>query len=221
MFVKAVALLSLLVFESCDLTNVDALDDPKIIGGETSPIDYPYQISLQYYVQAFLRNHFTHICGGSILNENYFVTAAHCVKDANISYLSVLAGTTDLKNTTQAVRLPVDSCLIHPNYVKLNTSDIALCKVRVPFVLEGNIEKINIDSNYVGPNINATLTGWGSTWALTWLPFQFLFGFIYPDKLQRANLITISNDNCSSAGMSVDDTQICTAMGMGKGACSG
>jgi secreted trypsin-like serine protease len=68
----------------------------RIVGGETSPINYPYQVSLQmesrggagfFFFQQ--RSNYSHFCGGSVLNENYIVTAAHWYKKACLSSLKV------------------------------------------------------------------------------------------------------------------------------------
>ena len=55
-----------------------ALDDDKIVGGyECEPYSKPWTVSL---------NSGYHFCGGSLVNENWVVSAAHCYK----SYVSAL-----------------------------------------------------------------------------------------------------------------------------------
>merc|ERR1712179_729736 len=59
--------------------------DGRIIGGEEAPAhEFPWQISL--------RNLGSHICGGSIINKNQVITAAHCVEGALPILDSVVAG---------------------------------------------------------------------------------------------------------------------------------
>ena len=56
------------------MVNVDGVS--RIVGGSNADIsDYPWQVSLQ------LRSggKWYHICGASIIDNNWAVTAAHCV----------------------------------------------------------------------------------------------------------------------------------------------
>eukprot|EP00091_Calanus_sinicus_P000700 TRINITY_DN10627_c0_g1_i1.p1 TRINITY_DN10627_c0_g1~~TRINITY_DN10627_c0_g1_i1.p1 ORF type:complete len:120 (-),score=21.94 TRINITY_DN10627_c0_g1_i1:16-375(-) len=61
------------------------MDVQKIIGGEEAPLhEFPWQISLRALG--------IHICGGSIINKNQVITAAHCVKGSFPLLDSVIAG---------------------------------------------------------------------------------------------------------------------------------
>ncbi|XP_045872161.1 transmembrane protease serine 4 isoform X3 [Meles meles] len=51
----------------------DSLKAPRVVGGETASVDsWPWQVSIQYNKQ--------HICGGSILDPHWILTAAHCFR---------------------------------------------------------------------------------------------------------------------------------------------
>lgn len=52
-------------------TDSETDEDERIVGGyDAENGEFPYQVSLQ------TKKHF---CGGSILNEKWILTAAHCV----------------------------------------------------------------------------------------------------------------------------------------------
>ena len=69
-----------------------ALDDDKIVGGyECEPYSKPWTVSL---------NSGYHFCGGSLVNENWVVSAAHCYK----SYVSAFLPFVYLLETAQCYK---------------------------------------------------------------------------------------------------------------------
>ena len=210
---KVLLLIQVLKVES----KASATESKKIVGGESSPIDYAYLLSMQRISSGSWR----HFCGGVIIDENNFLTAAHCVKGFNTSQMSVFAGTRNLNDELKGVRRNVSMCIVHPDYVEVQTSDIALCKISIPWVFNGTVNKVKLDQTFVGENVDCLLTGWGSIFFMRDLGFSFLNNLIYPTDLRRSNFLTMSNAECRSKGFAIDDTQICTQPRLFKGACAG
>lgn len=102
---------------------------PRIIGGVTAlPGEFPFIVSIQWVVLGSS----SHVCGGSILNNIWILTAAHCLTDTpSIGRLEVLAGLHSQSNTAEAVRLGVDRSrsIIHPDWTpgaQVGPDDLAL-----------------------------------------------------------------------------------------------
>lgn len=61
-------------------------NSPQIVGGVPAVAgDFPFIVSFQ--------KNGNHFCGGSLLNANTVLTAAHCVEGQGVSGLTVRAGT--------------------------------------------------------------------------------------------------------------------------------
>jgi hypothetical protein len=72
----------------------------------------------------------------------------------------------------------VESCVIHPDYVELNNSDVAVCRLQSSFPIGEKIQPIPLDTNYVGGGENCVsilivIMGgyhrviiWSSSWLL-------------------------------------------------------
>ncbi|XP_055679334.1 chymotrypsin-1-like [Lutzomyia longipalpis] len=193
--------------------------EQRIVGGKNAEEPYPYQISLQVFVKGnkvgpFGRDDgYRHNCGGSIINDYYVVTAAHCVEDYSVDRLEILAGTSKLDSGGE--RYKVDNYLIHPDYEVLNTSDIALIRTTEPFNFSNpNIGTIDYNDEYIGGGVECVLTGWGYT-----TPIRIGNP---PNDLQEVYVPTITNEQCREEGMSVNPTEICTkSEKLFTGACGG
>ena len=98
----------------------------KIVNGipaETG--DLPWQVSL-------FRSSSGHFCGGSLIDPQWVLTAAHCVvDDVNPPQFQILSGTADLQ--AGGTISDVDKVIVHEGYVAdSHINDIALVKLAAP-----------------------------------------------------------------------------------------
>ncbi|XP_070539828.1 plasminogen-like [Ptychodera flava] len=135
----------------------------KIVNGtEAIPHSWPWQISL-YYNKG-------HSCGGSVLNDKWVITAAHCIGlgDAdNIIIFDVMAGEHSLTASEPSNRKYLaEELFIHHNYNPFTyDNDIALIKVRGQIEMSDEISEICLpeqDAEFADGD-DAYITGWGDT----------------------------------------------------------
>jgi secreted trypsin-like serine protease len=137
---------------------------PKIFGGEASnPNTWGWTVSLRAFN--------VHFCGGSILNEWYIITAAHCLENTTdiLSSITVCAGTNRLSYTCPQHR-SVQRVINHHAYDnETYENDIALILVDIPFEFSAtSIARICLpdaahDNEYPHPGTNVIAVGWGET----------------------------------------------------------
>uniref|UniRef100_A0A8C6JI60 Uncharacterized protein n=1 Tax=Melopsittacus undulatus TaxID=13146 RepID=A0A8C6JI60_MELUD len=106
----------------------------RIIGGkETTVSKWPWQVSVQYGP--------VHICGGTIIDAQWVLTAAHCFFMNSMKILDdwkVYGGVSDLKQQAEAI--PVSQVIINSNYSDDHDDyDIALMKLSRPLTLSAQV----------------------------------------------------------------------------------
>ncbi|XP_070545531.1 suppressor of tumorigenicity 14 protein-like [Ptychodera flava] len=133
----------------------------RIVGGqEAVQYSFPWQISLKHNV-------YGHICGGTIINDLWVVTAAHCVYDDQSAGYTVVAG----EHNRQYYSLNEQSrsvvqLIMHENYnPDTLDSDIALLKVDSAFTWSNYVIPVCLPVQWHAFSAGKTcyVTGWGDT----------------------------------------------------------
>lgn len=93
-------------------------------------------------------------CGGSLITQNYIITAAHCVKNLRRSKIRVIFGDYDQYSTTdtKAIQRAVVSTIKHRNFnPSTYNNDIALLKLRKPIVFSKIIKPVCLPRHNYDP----------------------------------------------------------------------
>ncbi|XP_072122112.1 trypsin-like isoform X4 [Mobula birostris] len=128
-------------------------DDDKIVGGYECPEhSTPWIVSL---------NVGYHLCGGSLISENWVVSAAHCYKRR----IQVRLGEHDItvaEGTEQFIESEV--VLRHPRYDYYTLDyDIMLIKLSQPAALNRNVAAISLPTQCPMAGDECLISGWGNT----------------------------------------------------------
>lgn len=143
-----------------------AYKSSRIVGGQDAVEgEFPWLVSLH------IKN-IAHVCGGSIINERWLVTAAHCVQDdAKIKYSQpgtweAYLGLHSQKSKQTATRRNIRQVIPHPSYNAYTYDyDIALMELESPVTYSDTIRPICLPSavDVFPAGSSVTIAGWGAT----------------------------------------------------------
>lgn len=219
-YLSAAALSSIALFQP-----VQAEMQTLIVGGQAANLnDFPSTVALldAERLAAFDSVYQAQMCGGTLIQSNWVLTAAHCVIDAdgNVvkpSNLMILAGSNDLNNPIYEPT-SVARVIVHEQYINAFVGDdIALLELTQP-VTTGAIA---LNDTPTLTNEVGYIAGWGMLdYAETLAEAQF------PTMLQAAQVRTLSGYDCAQLGGSyveVDaEKQVCAGVQSGGiSACMG
>ncbi|XP_034567394.1 transmembrane protease serine 9-like [Notolabrus celidotus] len=185
----------------------------RIVGGQPAPEgSWPWQASLQ--------RGGGHFCGGSLVNSEWVVSAAHCFKSTSTSNLAVSLGRQSLEGSNpNAVTRTVVQIIRHPDYnTDTNENDISLLKLSSPVIFNNFILPVCLaepgSSFFSG--VNSWVTGWGNIGSGVSLPS--------PQELMEVEVPIVGNRkcNCNYGVGSITENMICAGLEAGgKDSCQG
>ncbi|XP_042283142.1 chymotrypsin A-like [Thunnus maccoyii] len=171
-------------------------------GEEAKPHSWPWQAALQ--LSGFF-------CGGSLINQNWVVTAAHC---SAREYDLVVLGAHDLRSSTEDVQvIGVGQVFPHPEYNDIsNDNDIQLIKLARPAQINRHVSPVCVAEtrDNFPPGTTCMTTGWGRTSGNAGNPAT---------RLQQAALPLLTNSKCSQF-FGITSKMICAGAN-GTSSCKG
>ena len=191
-----------------DTPDHGSLEQPFIVGGEEvdpacPDCKYPFMVSLRYGGG--------HWCGGSLVREDWVITAAHCVEGVSESSLQVKIGLHNVNSTSGAVTRNVDDIIVHPQYSSWSLdNDYALLELSSPVTTFEPIQLITDDSHDDEPVMSTTM-GWGATYEGDWNGSNVLMEVDVP-----------IDESCGNIGNEVTNNMVCAGDNNGgEDSCQG
>jgi secreted trypsin-like serine protease len=125
-------------FTDCGVIN----QETRIVGGQVTGIHrYPWVARLVYDGQFH--------CGGSLINSDYVLTAAHCVRRLRRSKFKVVLGDHDQHSSSEspAIMRAVSAIIRHKNFDGTSYNhDIALLKLRKSVTFSKQVRPVCLPS---------------------------------------------------------------------------
>ncbi|XP_069011772.1 transmembrane protease serine 9-like [Embiotoca jacksoni] len=195
--------------ELCGITPLNT----RIVGGEDAPAgSWPWQVSLQRFG--------SHVCGGSLINREWAMSAAHCFSSTSTTGWQLSLGRQNLQGgNPNEVSRTVATIILHPNYdSSTSNNDIALLRLSSPVEFTDYIRPVCLaaSGSVFNNGTDSWVTGWGAVKEGGSLPF--------PETLQEVEVQVLGNRqcNCLNGVGTVTDNMICAGvLAGGKDSCQG
>ncbi|KAK7919661.1 hypothetical protein WMY93_010945 [Mugilogobius chulae] len=185
----------------------------RIVGGENATEGaWPWQVSVHYDT--------SHICGGTVINTEWVLTAAHCIISTSISkYLLYFGKQTQSGSNPNQVNRTVSQIIVHPNYnaTYLFDNDIALMRLSSSITYTNYIRPVCLAAS------SSQFHNSTSCWATGWGRLSKDEPNVAYDVLQEVQIPVIGSNQCSCNYKNIttiSSNMLCAGVS-GKGVCQG
>ncbi|KAG1927248.1 serine protease 60.2 [Pimephales promelas] len=181
--------------------------NPRIVGGNDAAEGLrPWMVGLNEVTGE-------HFCGGSLITNEWVLTAAHCVKGIDKSDMRVLLGKrtkmlqVDTKQNPHAIERTIKDIFPHPDYDSSTyDNDIALLHLSSKVEFNDHIKPMVLaaENSVFATKTNSLITGWGDIGENTPLP---------PDGiLQETTIEVLENSKCATLCTGITENMICAGL---------
>ncbi|XP_053687232.1 brachyurin-like [Sabethes cyaneus] len=185
-------------------------------GREATPGQFPYQVAL---LSQFVDS--TALCGGSILTNNYILTAAHCVEDA-LGGTAVVGAHNRMadEESQQRIGYGADGVILHPEYSVTDLrNDVALVHLNSAIEFNERVQPTRLpaaDDNRTFSGMTGTVSGFGRTSDSVQTPSTVVMFTSNPIITQATCLGSWGSDSSL-----IQEQNICLSGAGGRSTCSG
>ncbi|KAA8582687.1 serine protease 27 [Etheostoma spectabile] len=187
-----------------------AVFNTRIVGGQDAlPRSWPWQVSLQADG--------SHFCGGSLITDQWVLTAAHCLKETDLGTVVHLGVQSLSGPNLNAVSRNLSMIRCHPSYVPTNVNrydnDICLLQLLTPVTFTDYIQPICLasENSTFNPRVESWVTGFGVTDNGT-----------LADILQEVAVPIVGNNECRCHYGDLTQNMMCAGVPAGgKDSCQG